>query len=168
MAGTDRYVLALDLGSSLGWALSQGSKIINSGIYDLKAEAKRSFGSDHRAAKKLAFQEFLNKFVMVHEVVFEDIRGLDRYGDTFFLYNLIGDLEMFCFGSKKPMGKIHSMTLKKGFTGSGKASKEDMCEQAHSMGWKGGKHGTARDNDEADAIALLVVHSRNQRREVSF
>lgn len=162
-------MLALDLGTSLGWALGQGHKIINSGIYDLAAEAKYHKGSSSRGFKKAMFQEFLTSFLMVQDFVHEDMRGLDSYFDTFFLYNLIGDMEMFteCAGKGEPQ-KIHAMTVKKEFTGSGRATKEDMCEQAHSMGWRGGKRGTKVDNDEADAIALLTVYQRRKGIEMRF
>ena len=52
---------------------------------------------------------------------------------------------------------MHVATLKKEFTGSGKAKKIDICARAHHLGWLGGEVGTDKAHDEADAFALAHI-----------
>lgn len=153
-------VLALDLGTSLGWAFARGGVIEAWGVEDLSIK-----GDDPHAAgdRLIKFHNWLHGdnsipgWGGVQEVFFE-IAGANfrNMSANEVYYQLKGVLRMFCAGCRIPLIGMHNATLKKTFTGDGRAQKQDMCRYAHNLGWKGGKPGTAMDHDAADAVALIV------------
>lgn len=74
---------------------------------------------------------------------------------------IIGTMESLCWELRIPAPiQINVATLKKHFTGSGRASKADMIAAAARRGW------SVTDDNEADALALFdLVASRIQRGE---
>ena len=168
MAYEPRY-LGLDLGLETGWALSKANRIIGSGVRDFRIRGNE--GKGHRGIK---FYNFLLKFGQVDEIYVEKIAfggnfknkkgvwvapssdGRELYHGLLMLVNMYAD----GFGIK--VEEVHPGTLKKAFTGSGTAKKEDMCRMAHQLGWRGGESGTGLFHDEADALALLITQPRDR------
>lgn len=130
------------------------------------------FASGHRLRR---FYNWLNDFGGVSEVYYE-ISGIPAgsgarnrsVASNEVQIQLKGILSMFCACYRIPMTGMHNATLKKSFTGYGRADKEDMCRFAHNLGWPGGVPGTAMDHDAADAIALIVCIEKENGNAVRF
>lgn len=117
--------------------------------------------------------------MIIDEVVYEEVKaGFGGSSKGFhssakankLYYNLQGIVEMYAAMKRIPEYRIHVSTLKKAFTGDGRATKEMMAEEAEKLGWKGGvwKGGQILNHDEVDAIALLFVHGQKQGYNVRF
>lgn len=156
MAGDQYSALGLDLGSTLGFAFYRGGRIIS-------GERPLSAGGDVLPGEVFCnFQAWLEKYRGVDLLVFEDVRGIQSYNFQKLYYGLRGIVEMFHRTHRIPLVGVNPQTLKRRFAGHGHASKHDMCATAHAMGWAGGFHGTDDNNNEADAIAVLVNELRER------
>lgn len=151
----DRVTLALDLGTSLGWAIGNDGVIMATGQIALSAPHA------HRGHKWLRFQEWLYPHRNVQEILYEDVTGF-RSGDAAKSYGaLLSHLDVFCLVHGIRLSSMTAGQVKSDFTGNGNAPKELMCEVAINLGWKHGIRGTRANNDECDALALLwVVYQR--------
>lgn len=161
--------LGLDLGTHTGWALSEGNKIVGSGVRDFSVKAGR-----HTGKRGIMFYNFLITLGHIDEIFYEKV----QFGGNFknkdgkwispssdhreFYHGLVMIMNMFAAGFDIQCHGIHPGTLKKAFTGSGASKKLEMCEAARAMGWQGGSPGSASFDDEADAIALIVTQSRDR------
>jgi Holliday junction resolvasome RuvABC endonuclease subunit len=144
MSGT---VLALDLGTSTGWALREGVSI-NSGTAHFKPQRFEGGGMRY-----LRFKRWLTDVKAgtdgIGEVYFEEVRrhaGVDAahaYG------GFLATLTSWCEHHQIPYQGVPVGTIKKHATGKGNASKDEMIESARLRG-----HAPCDDN-EADALALL-------------
>lgn len=156
-------ILALDLSKSLGYALLEGDKIVKTGSYLL------SYKTDvHPGAKFIRLVEFLNQYSDVDEILYEFV---PRFVSAQWAVNYggyLGQLMMFCNVNGIRFGSLKPTQIKQVFTGKGNADKKAICAVCHKIGWRNGKPGTDIDNDEADAIALLVATMMNRGREISF
>lgn len=148
-----KTILALDLGTTTGYALYNGAMI--SGVWNLKP-AKYSGGG----MRFLKFEEALDamhKATPIDRVYYEAVRrhiGTDAahtYG------GLMGTLQKWCEVNKIPYDGVPVGTIKKSWTGSGSASKEMMMQTARDHGF------TPIDDNEADAIALLDMKLKEIR-----
>lgn len=167
MTERQHTILSLDLGSTMGWALSEGGVLVASGELDLSVD---------RAIRKIRYKNFLISMRGVNEIIYEKVMshemtvwvlnkktGIKKKKRVFsviaaHLYGWFeGELEEFCYGWRIPLKGLHHSTIKKDFTGNGKASKKDVCAECHRRGWKGGEWGKDSNNNEADAIAMLYV-----------
>lgn len=148
-------VLALDLGTILGWAFARNGVIEASGsvnLYDSSGEPN--------GRRYTRFYNWLNKWRNVDAFFYEKVQmqmaqksqsSILTYGGYF------GVLEMVSANGRIPMQGMPISTLKKAVAGHGHAKKHQMCEALHQMGWTGGKVGTDMDNDEADACSLILA-----------
>lgn len=160
-------ILSLDLGSTLGWAMAEVGVLVASGEVDLTVD---------RDLRKIRYCNFLIEMRGVDEIIYEKVMshdmtiwvtnkktGLKTKKRVFsviaaHLYGWFeGELERFCKGWRIPLKGLHNATVKKEFTGNGKASKKDICAECHRRGWQGGAWGKDSNNNEADAIAMLYV-----------
>lgn len=158
-----RY-LGLDIGTSTGWALVEGSTIVASGIRDFKVKE-----SEHKGHRGLRFYNFLieiyREYGAIDEIFYELVQftGTRKFGGSWSGDNgevykgLLMLVNMFAAGTDTPVTGVHNSTLKKAFAGHGRAEKVDMCRRAHELGWRGGKVGTDKMHDEVDACALLIT-----------
>lgn len=154
MADAPRY-LALDIGTHTGWGIVEGSRIVQSGVRDFSVKS-----TEHIGKRGIKFANFLTSLGHFDEIYFEKIQFTGKYnvsdgGELYKGFMMLLNMHCYSFG-------IHAFgvwpgTLKKNFTGDGHAKKEQMCAQAHALGWKGGLPGTAFCDDEADALALLLT-----------
>jgi len=141
-------LLALDLGTRCGWAISDETGNIRSGEWNL---AKLG-----RAREGLRFLLFRSSLIDardtygVDQVTYEEVtfpssgwRATQLYGG----WKAI--LLAWCETHKIPCAPVHTGKLKKFWSGSGRAGKETMIDVARALG-----HAPASDN-EADAIAIL-------------
>ncbi|WP_235567717.1 hypothetical protein [Lysobacter sp. Root690] len=140
-------VLALDLGSTMGWALSFSGQAM-SGTESFKLG--RFEGGGMRYLRFVRWLDDLMRFTgPISTVYFEEVRrhkGVDAahaYG------GFMAQLTAWCERHAVPYQGVPVGTIKKFATGKGNANKDAMIEAAKRWG-----HAPADDN-EADALAVL-------------
>ncbi len=154
---TPRSVLALDLGTNFGWAVLRADGRVESGGENLTP--KTGQGAGQRFVK---FHRFLVELKSRHQdlgaIHYELVahvpmrNGAPHSSAAGQIYGgLLAIVQMFGEHHQIPYEGHHIMTVKKQFTGSGKAQKCDVIEQCRALGFR-----PASDN-EADAIAVLHV-----------
>lgn len=141
-------LLALDLGTRTGWAISREDGAIRSGEWNL--------GNIGRAREGLRFLLFRASLIGVRDtygtnrVVYEDVAFIQAGQKAAHLYGgWKAILLSWCETHDIPYDGVHTGTLKKFWAGSGRADKRTMTDIARAHG-----HAPASDN-EADALALL-------------
>ena len=142
-------LLALDLGTTTGWALHASDGSITSGSASFKPQRFEGGGM-----RFLRFKRWLTEIKQsadgIDAVYFEEVRrhlGVDAahaYG------GFMAHLTAWCEHHQIPYQGIPVGTIKKHATGRGNASKDEMLTAARQLG-----HSPADDN-EADALALLA------------
>lgn len=141
-------ILALDLGTTTGWALMTRDGSITSGT-----EAFKPHRFEGGGMRFLRFKRWLTEIKQTSDgidaVYFEEVRrhlGVDAahaYG------GFMAHLTAWCERHQIPYQGVPVGTIKKHATGKGNASKGEMIAAAKIRG-----HSPADDN-EADALALL-------------
>jgi hypothetical protein len=161
--------LGLDISTYTGWAISEGNKIVASGVRDFSIK-----NFHHKGKRGIMFYNFLVSLGHIDEIFYESIQfGGGFKGKTGKWVNPTNDgrelyhgflmlVNMFAAGFGVESTPVHPSTLKKQFAGNGHATKTDMCDAARSHGWKGGTPGSALHDDEADAIALLITQVKSK------
>lgn len=145
----NKTLLALDLGTTTGWALHARDGSITSGSASFKPQRFEGGGM-----RFLRFKRWLTEIKQsadgIDAVYFEEVRrhlGVDAahaYG------GFMAHLTAWCEHHQIPYQGIPVGTIKKHATGKGNASKDEMIAAARNLG-----HSPADDN-EADALALLA------------
>ena len=141
-------ILALDLGTTTGWALRPRDEQIAHGFVSLKPQRFEGGGMRY-----LRFKRWLSELKAVsgdiHAVYFEEVRrhaGVDAahvYG------GLMATLTTWCEHHNVPYQGVPVGTIKKHATGKGNAGKDEVIAAMRAKG-----HPVTDDN-EADALALL-------------
>lgn len=151
-------ILALDLGTTTGWALMHADGQITSGSQSFKPQRFEGGGM-----RFLKFKRWLTDVKQcasdIDLVVFEEVRrhaGVDAahaYG------GFMGQLTAWCEHHQIPYEGVPVGTIKKHATGKGNAGKDDMIASVQVRG-----HNPTDDN-EADAIALVYLTRDRQMSE---
>jgi hypothetical protein len=141
-------VLAIDLGTTTGWALRTMDGQIAHGSASFKPGRYEGGGMRY-----LRFKRWLSEMRVlandIHSVYFEEVRrhvGVDAahvYG------GLLATLTAWCEHHNLPYQGVPVGTIKKHATGKGNASKDEVMQAMRALG-----HPVTDDN-EADALALL-------------
>ena len=141
-------ILALDLGTTTGWALAQTDAQISSGSQSFKPQRFEGGGM-----RFLRFKRWLTDIKQcspdISLIVFEEVRrhaGVDAahaYG------GFMGQLTAWCEHHQIPYEGVPVGTIKKHATGKGNASKEQMIQAMQA------RNHSVTDDNEADALALL-------------
>jgi len=147
MYEVETTVLALDLGTQMGWALHQHG-LVNSGVW--------SFSVSRHMSHEMRFIKFEKTLEEVYaatgdlaEVYYEEVRA-HRGVDASHIYGgFLAVLTMWCGKHGIPYMGVPVGTIKKHATGKGNASKEGMVVAAIENGWQ------PKDDNEADALWLL-------------
>jgi crossover junction endodeoxyribonuclease RuvC len=140
-------ILALDLGTTTGWALFQPPGSTISGTWGLKPG--RFDGGGMRFVKFQARLDEIHATAKVRRCYFEEVRrhlGTDAahvYG------GLMAILTAWCEKNGVPYEGVPVGSIKKSFTGNGNAPKQLMVAEARRRGFE------VIDDNEADALALL-------------
>ena len=152
-------ILALDLGTTTGWALRGSDGHITSGSESFRPQRFEGGGMRY-----LRYKRWLTDIKQCNassgQVGFEEVRrhaGVDAahaYG------GFMGQLTAWCEHHQIPYQGIPVGTIKKHATGKGNASKDEMVAAVRARG-----HSPADDN-EADAIALLYLAIEMATQEV--
>lgn len=140
-------ILALDLGTNLGFAIYKNGKFI-SGTKKL-GTYKEKFGACFHE-----FRKWLLNILAKHNleaVYFERVYGHKgvEAGHCFggFMYMLAS----VCFQQKIPCISFSVQAIKKFMTGKGNATKDEMIDAARQKGFN------PETDDEADAIAVMIL-----------
>ncbi len=144
-----RSILALDLGTSTGWALRTPEGRIVSGTESFKPGRFEGGGM-----RFLRFRRWLAELKTTAEPIgaayFEEVRrhaGVDAahaYG------GFLATLTAWCEHHQIPYAGVPVGTIKRHATGKGNADKATMIAAAQARGF------TPADDNEADALALLA------------
>jgi Holliday junction resolvasome RuvABC endonuclease subunit len=145
---TPTTILALDLGTTTGWALRARNQQVAHGFVSLRPQRFEGGGM-----RFLRFKRWLSEIkgaaTEIHAVYFEEVRrhaGVDAahvYG------GLMATLTTWCEHHSIPYQGVPVGTIKKHATGKGNAGKQEVIAAMRAKG-----HPVADDN-EADALALL-------------
>lgn len=141
-------ILALDLGTTTGWALTSRDGLIASGSESFKPQRFEGGGMRY-----LRFKRWLTEIKLcaggIDAVFLEEVRrhvGVDAahaYG------GFLATLTAWCEHHQIPYQGVPVGTIKKHATGKGNAGKAEMIAAAKARGF------TPIDDNEADALALL-------------
>ena len=141
-------ILALDLGTSTGWALRSTDGTIESGTKSFHPQ--RFEGGGMRFLRfKCWLSEVKTASGEIHAIFFEEVRrhaGVDAahaYG------GFMAHLTAWCEHHNIPYSGVPVGTIKKHATGKGNANKDLMIQAAQKRGY------APADDNEADALALL-------------
>ena len=144
----NQTLLALDLGTTTGWALHAHDGSITSGSASFKPQRFEGGGM-----RFLRFKRWLTEIKQssdgIDAVYFEEVRrhlGVDAahsYG------GFMAHLTAWCEHHQIPYQGIPVGTIKKHATGKGNAGKDEMLAAARARGF------VPADDNEADALALL-------------
>ena len=141
-------ILALDLGTNCGWAMLRDEDIVRSGVWDLALEEDQADG--HRFLRlwqlltKAHGEQALELVAFERSMVKKGAHAVEIYA------GLKAITEAFCAARSVRCVSVHTGTLKKHITGSGRAEKPAMRDVAQQR-W-----GRRIDGfDEADALCVL-------------
>ena len=154
LSPTRRAILALDLGTTTGWALRLPDNTVTHGFISFKSQRFEGGGMRY-----LRFRRWLDEVLATNAsttdlaglgvVYFEEVRrhlGVDAahvYG------GLLATLTAWCEHHQIPYQGVPVGTIKRHATGKGNASKTEVIAAMRARGFS-----TADDN-EADALAVL-------------
>lgn len=143
-----RAVLALDLGTSTGWALRTPDGRISSGTQTFRPARFEGGGMRY-----LRFRRWLTELKAgaseIGEVHFEEVRR-HRGVDAAHVYGgLMGTLTAWCEHHGIAYSGVPVGTIKRSATGKGNAGKQAVIDAMRAAGF------SPETDDEADALALL-------------
>lgn len=141
-------ILALDLGTTTGWALRDRTGRITSGSQSFKP--RRFEGGGMRF---LRFKRWLTELKAhadgIDALVFEEVRRHASTDAAHAYGGFLATLTAWCEHHGVPYQGVPVGTIKKHVTGKGNASKDEMMAAMRARGY------LPTDDNEADALALL-------------
>lgn len=144
-----RVFLALDLGTTTGWAVRSAGGQITSGSHELKP--RRFEGGGMRFVR---FRGWLNELASTSgplaALYFEEVRRHTGVDAAHVYGGLLATLTAWCEENGMPYQGVPVGTIKKHVTGKGIADKAAMIAAARRRGFE------PVDDNEADALAILA------------
>lgn len=141
-------LLALDLGTTTGWALRMHDRRIVSGTQSFKPQRFEGGGMRY-----LRFARWLDELQSLsgglQHIAFEEVRRHASTDAAHAYGGFLGQLCAWCEQRQIPYQGVPVGTIKRHATGKGNANKDAVLEAVRRWG-----HAPADDN-EADALALL-------------
>ena len=141
-----KTILALDLGTKMGWAIRRGDGTIFHGVENL-----HPFPKGPRAHRFAAFQAFLEMH-RVDAVVYEDVKRHNSTYSSHMWGAWEGILLAHCLRNGIPAHVLGVGEIKMHATGKGNAPKNDVIAAMVARGFK------PEDDNDADALALLFAY----------
>ena len=142
-------VLALDLGTTTGWALRTMDGRIVSGTHDFRPRRFEGGGMRY-----LRFTDWLVELAMlshgIRRVVFEEVRRHAGTDAAHVYGGFLGALTSWCEEHEIPYQGVPVGTIKRHVTGRGNADKAAVMAAIRARGYR------PADDNEADAIAILL------------
>ena len=147
--------LALDLGTTTGWALRGPSTGITSGTMSFKPSRFEGGGM-----RFLRFRGWLDEVGQLSgglaRIVFEEVRAHAGTDASHIYGGFLGTLTAWCEERTIPYEGVPVGTIKRYATGKGNADKAAMIAAVKARGF------APADDNEADAIALLLWATERQ------
>ncbi len=145
-------ILALDLATATGWAFAHGVTL-ESGVQTFDVRRGESPGM-----RFLRFRAWLGEVTMALPpgpgIAYEAPHHRGGAA-TEIAVGFSTRVQEHCAAHGYEHAAVHSATLKKWAAGSGRADKTAMVAAVQAKGWARHRNGTALDDNEADALALL-------------
>lgn len=142
-------VLALDLGTILGWAVATREGKQRSGSLELKPSKLGGNGK-----RWMAYREWLTSIARevggIHAVYHEDVKNHAGTIAAHVYGGYLAMTEAWCAANNIPLYGVGVGTIKKHFTGKGNAKKGAMIAEAGRRGIR------VIDDNHADALAILA------------
>ena len=146
---TGNTLLAIDLGTTVGWALRMGDSTILSGTQTFRPGRFEGGGMRY-----LRFTDWLVEIAMrahgIRRLVFEEVRRHAGTDAAHVYGGFLGTLTAWCEEHEVPYEGVPVGTIKRFATGKGNADKAAMIAAMRARGF------APADDNEADAIALLL------------
>jgi len=144
-------ILALDLGTTTGWALSKRGAPVQGG-----SESFSPKRSETSAQRWLKFRQFLADIGRdaggeIHVVYYERVLHHTAVQAAHIYGGFEAMLQVWCEVNRVRMVCVSPMTIKKHWTGKGNVDKKAMMAEAVRRGMK------PVDDNHADALALLSL-----------
>jgi Holliday junction resolvasome RuvABC endonuclease subunit len=140
--------LALDLGTTTGWALRQQDGTITSGTQWFGSSRYEGGGMRYLRFKRW-LGELLSTTPVLGAVYFEEVRRHQGVDAAHVYGGLLAHLAAWCEARRLPYQGVPVGTIKRHATGRGTASKDEVIAAMRGRGY------APRDDNEADALALL-------------
>lgn len=141
-------ILALDLGSQLGWALLAGDGLINGGSENFRPQRFEGGGFRY-----LRFKRWLTEIKQSVDGIdclhFEEVRRHVSTDAAHAYGGFLATLTAWCEHHQIPYQGVPVGTIKKHATGKGNAGKDAVIAAVRALGFD------PADDNEADALALL-------------
>ena len=150
------HILALDLGSRLGWAARMPDGGIVSGTKQFKPDRFEGGGMQW-----VRFRHWLGTIAFrthVQRIVFEEVRRHAGTTAAHIYGGFLAHLSEYCEGTLIPYSSLPVGTIKRFATGKGNANKEAVIAAIRARGFK------PLDDNEADALAILLC-AEDQEKE---
>lgn len=147
-------VLALDLGTTTGWALTPSGGAIVSGTWQNKSRNARYEGGGMRYLRFRQQLDELHKITPVGAVYFEEVQFIRKGVDQAHVYGgMLAMLSVWCEEQNPPVPYqgVPVGAIKKHVTGKGNAGKPAVTAAVRALGYD------VADDNEADAIALSLI-----------
>ena len=142
-------VLALDLGTTTGWAMALQDSRVASGTVSL-----RSSRYDGGGMRYLRFRAWLDALIedigAIGEIHYEEVRRHLSTDAAHVYGGLLGMLTAWCEERSIAYQGVPVGTIKRHVTGKGNADKAAVMSAVRARGY------SPADNNEADAIAILL------------
>lgn len=139
--------LGLDLASRTGWAIGTPSGILAFGHWEIAPRRGESPGM--RYIRLMSYlREIRTAYPLLGFVAYEQAHARGGAA-TEYAAGCVATVQAFCAEHRIEHAAVHSSTLKKHATGSGRAEKGVMLQQARAL-----VTGTVENDDQADAIHL--------------
>jgi Holliday junction resolvasome RuvABC endonuclease subunit len=146
---TTRAILALDLGTTTGWAVRNTRGRIISGTAEFKPHRFEGGGMRY-----LRFTQWLGDVLKtvpeLEAVYFEEVRRHIGVAAAHAYGGFLGNLTAWCEEQGLPYQGVPVGTIKRFISGKGNADKAMVMAALRSRGF------TVKDDNEADAIAILL------------
>lgn len=141
-------ILALDLGTTTGWAVRGADGLITSGRENFKP--RRFEGGGMRYLRFTNWLDEINRLCgPIGTIWFEEVRRHAGTDAAHIYGGLMGALTAWAELRSIPYAGVPVGTIKRHATGKGNANKEAMIAAAKARGF------SPADDNEADAIAIL-------------
>ncbi len=143
-----KSILAIDLGTKTGWALSKEGEITSGSV---SFEVTKFNGTGLRF---ISFRNWLFDMVKKHNVDVVVFEMVYRHLGTFAAHvygGFLSQLQVVCEELNIPYQGYGVKEIKKHMTGNGNATKDDMIRATEALGFR------PIDDNEADGIAILKL-----------
>lgn len=141
-------ILALDLGTTTGFALGTRGGAVHSGSQSFAAGKH-----DLPGQRWLKFRAFLTEIGRssgdLHAVYYEDVKNHAGVLASHIYGGFLAHLQYWCEMNRIPCKPVGVGQIKKHWTGKGNAKKDEMIAEAERRGFR------PVDDNHADALALL-------------